>query len=76
MKGNLIRAKIQFPTAAEKMPEARIFGNWRATKMLLVFIATTKAGAWGEQRREIERVQRDRNWGLEMLEEREQEGEG
>ena len=76
IKGDLTRVKIQFPTAAEEMPEARIFENWRATKALLVFTATMKAGAWGEQRREIERVQRDRDWGLEMLEEREREGEG
>ena len=61
MKGDLIRAKIQVPTAAEEAPEARIFGNWRATKALLSFIATTKVGAWGEQRREVERVQRDRD---------------
>ena len=42
MKRDLIRAKIQFSTMAEKMPEARLFENWKATKMLLFFIAITK----------------------------------
>ena len=75
LRGDLIQAKVQYPTAAEEIPEARLFGDRKATKALLAFVATTGVGAWGEQQRECVRAQRDDEWGLEEVEEREQEGE-
>ena len=45
LRGDLIQAKMQYPTAAEEIPEARLFGNRKAMKALLAFIATTGVGA-------------------------------
>ncbi len=77
MRGDLTRAGVQLPTMAEEAPEARLFGNRKATKALLTFIATTGVGVrQGEQQQEAERMRRDDEWDMESSEEGERGGEG
>jgi hypothetical protein len=46
--------------ASEEAPEGRLFRDWKATRAILTFIATTGAGIRGEDaEREAERAQRD-----------------
>ena len=76
LRGDLIRARVQYPTAAEEAPEERLFGNKKATKALLTYIANTEIGLRrGHALRELERIRKDNEWGIEALEE-EREGEG
>ncbi|KAL1969928.1 hypothetical protein VTN77DRAFT_7438 [Rasamsonia byssochlamydoides] len=73
----LARAKVAVPTAAEDHPEGRLLGDLRATKAILQFLADTTVGCpLGEIAREAMRARRDDEWGLEALQEAEQEGEG
>ena len=73
----LIRAPVQYPTTAKDVPEGRLFGEQKATRALLNFIATTEVGMRrGEGIREAERARRDDEWGLGDLDEEEQVGEG
>jgi hypothetical protein len=62
-QGDLIRARVQYPTDTEDAPEGRLFGDQKATKALLNFIATTEVGMGrGEGIREAERTRRDDEW--------------
>jgi hypothetical protein len=62
---------------SEEAPEGRLFSDWKATRAILTFIATTSVGLReGEAEREAEQAQRDDEWDLEALDPAEQEGEG
>jgi hypothetical protein len=77
LQKDLLKARVQFPTAAEDSPAGRLFGDQRATKALLKFISATGIGCRrDEERQNAERVQKDNNWRIEMLEEEERVGEG
>ena len=57
LRRDLTRAGVQLPTMAEKAPEARLFENRKATKTLLIFIATTEVGVrQEEQQQKAERM--------------------
>ena len=57
--------------------EGRLFGNPKATKALLNFLANTSIGCpRGEEARTAERAQADDEWGIEVLDNEEREGEG
>lgn len=72
----LAKAKAQAPSAAEDCPGGRLFGDPKATKALLEFLATTAVGCpRGEPAGTAERAQADDNWGIEVLDEEEREGE-
>jgi hypothetical protein len=62
-------ARVQHLTAAEDMPEGRLFGDRRATKPLLSFLVTTNVvSRRGKETREAEMARRDNILGLELLE--------
>jgi ribonuclease HI len=74
---DLAKARVQGPTAMEECPEGRLFGDSKATKALLEFLATTAVGcSRGEAIQEVERAQKDEEWGLEVLDEEGRDGEG
>ena len=57
-------------------PEERLFGNKKATKAMLTYTANTEIGLRrGHALRELERIRKDNEWGIEALEE-ERGGEG
>ncbi|KAL1978971.1 hypothetical protein VTN96DRAFT_7859 [Rasamsonia emersonii] len=59
---------------AEEYPEGRLFGNPKASRALLQFLADTTIGCpRGDQARAVDRAHRDDEWGLEALEEAEQD---
>jgi len=73
----LARARVQAPTTVEDCPEGRLFGDPKATGALLELLATTAIGCpRGEAARTAERAQADDEWGIEALDNEEQEGEG
>ena len=77
LKGNLIRARVQYPSADEDHPEGRLFGDWKATKAILAFIASTEVGMrHGEWLQAAERARKDNELGLETLDDEERQGEG
>ena len=54
-----------------------MFGGLKATGPLLEFLATTAVGCpRGEAALEAQRAQQDEEWGMDVLEEGEREGEG
>jgi hypothetical protein len=51
---------VAYPLASEKAPEGRLFSDWKATRAILAFIATTSVGLrGGEEEREAEQAQKD-----------------
>jgi hypothetical protein len=73
----LAKARIQPPARAEDCPEGRLFGDPKAAKPLLGFLATTAVGCRrGEAERAAGEALRDGKWGLEELEEGDQAGVG
>lgn len=77
LKGDLIRARVPYPTSWEDTPEGRILGKQRATRAVLSFLATTRVGLRSNQEiQEAERTRRDDEWDIEALEEADPEGEG
>jgi hypothetical protein len=73
----LAKARVKPPARAEDCPGGRLFGDPKAAKPLLGFLATTAVGC---RRGEVERIAgealRDDEWGLEELEEVDQAGVG
>ncbi|KKA19769.1 hypothetical protein T310_6235, partial [Rasamsonia emersonii CBS 393.64] len=73
----LTKTGIARPTMAEEYPEGRLFGNPKASRALLQFLADTAMGhPRGDHARAVDRDHRDDEWALEALEEAEREGEG
>ena len=68
---------VQAPTAMEDHPEGRLFGDPKATRALLEFLATTAIGSpQGEAAKIAKRAQVDDELGIEALDDEEREGEG
>jgi hypothetical protein len=72
----LLRAGVPAPTRAEAYPEARIFGDRRATAAVLGFLQQTTTGARDRLEQAEAQARRSDNWGLEALEQAERQGEG
>ena len=70
----LAKAGVQTPQSSETHPEARLFGDPRATKALLEFIGAIRARE--DDLQAMNRAYRADNWGIEALEEEERMGEG
>jgi hypothetical protein len=51
---------VAYPLGSEKAPEERLFSNWKATRAILTFIATTSVGLREEKaERDTEHARRD-----------------
>jgi hypothetical protein len=62
---------------SEEALEGRLFSDWKATRAILTFIATTSVGLReGEAERDAEHARRDDEWDLEALDPAERKGEG
>jgi hypothetical protein len=73
----LEKAQVQPPARAEDCPEGRLFGDPKAAKPLLDFLATTAVGCRrGGADRVAGEARRDDEWGLEEIEEVDQAGVG
>jgi len=65
------------PTAAEEHPQGRLLGEPKATRALLQFLASTSVGlSQGYLQQAVERTRKDKEWGLEALEEAVRTGGG
>jgi hypothetical protein len=61
----------------EEYPEGRLFGNPKASRALLQFLANTTVGCpQGDHARTADRARRNDEWGIQTLEEAERDGEG
>ncbi|PGG97960.1 hypothetical protein AJ79_09015, partial [Helicocarpus griseus UAMH5409] len=70
----LDEVKVSRPAPTEEAPEARLFADPKAIKALLEFREAVRASQ-SEQQAAEEALQGD-SWGIEAMEEDEQEGEG
>ena len=70
----LVKAGVQTPQPSEAHPEARLFGDSRATRALLGFLEIIRERENNKQAADW--AYRADNWGIEALEERERVGEG
>ena len=71
----LRKAGVELPSA-EEAAEIRLFGNPKATKAILNFLAETTVACPQGTEREAARIQRDNERDLEALIEAEETGEG
>jgi hypothetical protein len=72
----LVKAGVSSSGWDETVPECRLFKNQRATKALMIFLATIDIGCFpGKAAKEIDRASRDNLWGLELVKKAESRGE-
>ena len=71
---DLTEAGVEKPHLSEACPEARLLEDPKATKALLVFIAAIREQ--DDDKQAAAQAYRADNWGIEILEEGDREGEG